>query len=127
MKPVHLTLGHLRLHQDANDTSWNIYIEIGEKELLQELTVKLSKVLTPFTKEYIDSGTNVIPWEQTDDYYPHISIINGNNMAVGSELLNTLLKDYIPLGKITCSSVTLTKWKSSHWQGIQTFQLLTRI
>jgi len=116
--PMILNLEEIALKKESDGESWNIYAKILERDFLHELTKKLSLQLVPLTQE-----KNQIPWEQTDDYYAHISIINGKDYGEGEKLQQILCQKYELFDRIICASITLAQWNQTHWQKIQTWEL----
>lgn len=123
MKPVRLTLEGLKLRREDDGISWNIYVGIREKELLHELTKNISRILTPLTlAETAEEKQNLL-WEQSDDYYPHISVIGGQDIETGKKLLKHLSSEFDVSGQIICRSITLAKWNTDKWTRVKTFTL----
>lgn len=124
IRPLPLTLDGLQIREEADGESWSIYVAIQEKSLLHAHIKTLSKLLMPLTTANSKQEQSNLVWEQTDDYYPHISIVGGKGITKGRQLLDELKIKYNPTGKqIICSSVTLTQWHMTKWEKVHTFSL----
>lgn len=88
-------------------------------------TVKrLSKLLEPFVNPTNPESLESIRWEQSKNYYPHISIKGGFALNKAEDYFHLIQSEKLKLPKlILCKTVTLAHWKKNHWGKVATIEL----
>jgi hypothetical protein len=120
--PIPLQVHTIQIHDDP-ENHWNIYLSV-EGEILPVLTRKISKRFEKFVDTASPRSLQGTYWEQSNDYYPHMSIIDGHGMKEGKKLLHCIQQEAISLPRrIVCRSITLAQWEDTHWRKIITHDL----
>lgn len=108
-----------------NDLGWNIYLPVKSRKL-NKLIQKISKRLEPFIDANSPRAFISTKWEQSKEFYSHISIKGGKNKKGEKKILSKIINENfgfeLPL-KIKCCSVTLTNWDNGKWRKIKTIKL----
>lgn len=123
LQPFQLTLTGLQFKEESDGDSWSIFVGIKEKELLQKMTKTLSKLLTPLT----ETSPHELIWEQTEDYYPHVTIIHGHDISHGKSLFARLNTSHKIEHSFRATSVTLAHWDKTKWEKVQSFPLSEKV
>ena len=111
-----------------NNSGWNIYLPVKSKSLTI-LIQKTSKKLEPFIDTDSSRAFNSTKWEQSKEFYSHISIKGGKNREEGQKLLEKIINENFGLSfplKMRCCSVILANWDSGKWRGIKTIRLKSK-
>lgn len=104
-----------------DDGSWNIYIGISDDDYLKDEIKKFSKAI----EQYVDTQSPKVlgstRWEQSDDFYSHISLKGGSIKEEGEAIFNEIKMENFNIQfptLVVCKSVTLAKWNLDHWEKV---------
>lgn len=123
MSEVRLEFDGFKIHE-TKGVGCNIYIGIKDNLGLVGKIKKLSQQMEPMIDPDSPRAFGSTKWEQSDDFYPHISIKGAATKEQAEELLGEIEKEKLVLPKIVvCKTITLANWQEDHWQAIDTFQL----
>lgn len=108
-----------------NKIGWNIHLPVESSDLN-----KIVKQVSLALEKYIDLNSPrallSTKWEQSGDFYIHISIKGGGLEIDPTDLLARIQKENFDLDfskKIICDTITVANWKTDKWQKIKSFKL----
>ncbi len=108
-----------------NKQGWNIFFPVTS-ELLVRFVCDLSKALEPFIDQNSPRAFLSTKWEQSDEFYPHISIKGTSDKAEFTDLFQKIQNEKfnleLPL-TFLCDHVTVAKWDRDKWKEIKTIKL----
>jgi len=122
--PVELELDGLRIHYDKDTPTWNIHVSFTKNCLLRYLTPQLSHLMEALVDLQSPNALQSTRWEQSDDYYPHISVLTGKNEISPDGILKNMQNISLELPKrITCGAIILKQWAGTKWKTVKRFDL----
>lgn len=108
-----------------SNRGWNIYMPVTSPKLRQ-LIRRVSKKLERYIDPYSPNAFNSTRWEQSKEYYPHISLKGGVDKDEAVRTYNLLSKENFRLifpFKTKCRTITLAKWDRDKWIKVKTYKL----
>jgi len=120
---IRLTISQASYNE--NKTGWNIFLPVRSK-IIVKLVSDLSKALEPYIDPDSPRSFLSTKWEQSDKFYPHISIKGTAKKSDFKKIFREIKKSRFNLGypvKVTCSQVTIAKWNRDKWEKIITITL----
>ena len=109
------------------DDNWNIYLPITKNTRLSNDIKKYSKLIEKYIDPKSPNAYESTKWEQSVNFYPHISLKGGKVKNAGRAIYEKISKsnfDFKFPRTIQIKSITLAKWKLTQWKKIKTIQLL---
>lgn len=121
--PIKVRIG--KVSYKKNKQGWNIFFPVTS-ELLTRLVCDLSKALEPFIDQNSPRAFLSTNWEQSDEFYPHISIQGTSDKVKFTDLFQEIQNEKfnleLPL-TFLCDHVTVAKWDRDKWKEIKTIKL----
>jgi 2'-5' RNA ligase len=108
-----------------NDWGWNIYLPVKSKGL-NELVKKISKSLEKFIDPKGFHAFLSTKWEQSNNFYGHISIKGGDKEDDHKNLLAKIKKEKFGFTfpkNIVCDTITVANLKNNKWEKVKSFNL----
>jgi len=122
-RPVQLTINPPSYNE--NKTGWNIFLPVRPKAIAK-LVSDLSKALEPHIDPDSPRSFLSTKWEQSDKFYPHISIKGTAKKSdfkkIFREIKNSAFNSQYP-AKVICNQVTIAKWNRNKWEKIAAITL----
>jgi len=119
-QPIQLKIGNLKVNRQKN--GWNIYLAIENKEY-QDIVKELNQKLKPYVNKASKNAFHSTNWEQSKNYYPHISIKGGSKLKDLSKVFDLVkLEDLNFPETIECCSFTVAFWDKDRWKKVKTYQ-----
>lgn len=123
LESVQVEINSVTSHADSE--GYNIYLPVKSRTLIY-LTRRLSRQL----EEYIDPKSPRAKlsthWEQSKDFYTHISIKGYTNQTLFEDDLNKIknedFKIDFPL-ELICQHLTIAQWHDGQWRALKTIKL----
>jgi len=104
-----------------NNGSWNIFIALSDNTFLKQKIKEFSRI----AEQYVDLNSNralsSTKWEQSDDFFVHISLKGGLEKEEGEKIFNQVNNENFEIEfpvVINCESITLANWEIDHWHKI---------
>jgi 2'-5' RNA ligase len=114
-----------KVNYKKNKQGWNFFFPVKSK-LLARIVYDLSKTLEPFIDRNSPRAFISTKWEQSDEFYPHISIKGTSDKAEFTDLFQKIQNEKfnleLPL-TFLCDHVTVAKWDRDKWKEIKTIKL----
>ena len=108
------------------DDNWNIYLPITKNIRLSSDIKAFSKLIKKYINPKSPHAYKSTKWEQSADFYPHISLKGGKGKNIGVTIYKKILKsnsNFTFPQSLQVKSITLAKWKLTKWERIKTIQL----
>jgi 2'-5' RNA ligase len=123
--PIEMTVRPCSYHR--NKQGWNIYLPV-ESDDLRCLIKKASQALESRIDPKSPRAFLSTKWEQSRDFYMHISLKGTSKAEEFTTLFNKMRKDLLGLDlpdAIMCDSITIAQWNTrySKWQKVKTIHL----
>jgi len=123
MKPVVFEFNGIQM-SELKGVGCNIYISIKDNPLLIENIKRLSQSMETVIDPDSPKAFGSTRWEQSKDFYPHISLKGTADINKGEVLLKEIRSEKIILNpKVICQTITLANWKDDHWEPVATYKL----
>lgn len=108
-----------------NKIGWNIHLPVESSDLnkiVKQVSLALEKSIDPNSpRAYLSTK-----WEQSNDFYIHISIKGGGSKIDPTDLLARIKEENFDLDfskAIICDTITVANWQKDKWQNIKSFKL----
>ena len=108
-----------------NKIGWNIYLPI-ESDDLQQRVRRISRALENFIDPDSPRAFLSTKWEQSSDFYAHVSIKGGGLETDPTDLLARIQKEDFDIDfskEIVCNTITVANWQTDRWQQIGSFKM----
>jgi 2'-5' RNA ligase len=123
MKPVKLELDGVKMHE-IKGVGCNIFIGIKDSPALVDSIRALSRKMESMIDPDSPRAFASTKWEQSEDFYPHISLKGTADCEQGKELLARIREEKIDLPvSAVCRAITLARWREDHWEAVDTYEL----
>lgn len=126
IQQIKLTLDGPKIQYMDND-NWNIYIGISDTDYLKQSIKDFSLLIEKYIDPQSPRAFGSTKWEQSDNFYPHISLKGGSGKELGEKIFNEMSREDFTIDfptTINCGSVTLAKWNLDKWQELKKIQLV---
>jgi len=123
ISPFFLKMDGIKIRHDNGH--FVIFVSFEKHSDLYNAIAKLSKNLESFIDNKALDALYSTRWEQSKDFFPHITIVSGkdeNNK--GENLYNEIASTgFDPREIIRCNSLRLCEWDTDHWKMIHHIDL----
>jgi 2'-5' RNA ligase len=117
MPAFKLELDGIDMHY--HEDNYNIFVSIKKNEKLLESIKNLSKQLETFIDPNSSGALSSTKWEQSDEFFPHITIAVGKGKEQGQKLFEEIQSQKVNLKEsIVCKSITIAEWNAESWKEI---------
>jgi len=123
LEPVQVEINSVTSRADSK--GYNIYLPVKSRTLTY-LTRRLSRQLEDYIDPKSPRAKLSTHWEQSKDFYAHISVRGYANQALFNDNLNKIknedFKINFPL-ELLCKRLTIAQWHDGQWRAIKTIKL----
>lgn len=115
-------LGKMQINE--SNLGFNVYIQVQPRKKIVNIVHNISKLIEPFIDPNSPEAFKSTKWEQSDKFYPHISIKGTSDRISAKKILNKANeyhKNY--KNEFTLKSITLARWNKDRWKKVESFKL----
>lgn len=125
LSPFAIRLGELQINE--SNLGFNVYIQAQPRKKIVNIVHNISKLIEPFINPNSPDAFKSTKWEQSDKFYPHISI-KGASDRIGAEKILNIASKYYKNNKseFNVESITLARWNKNRWKKVKSFKLQTK-
>jgi hypothetical protein len=108
-----------------SDNGWNIYLPVKSRAI-PYLVRKMSRAVEAYIDPKSPKAMQSTVWEQSKDFYAHISIKGLNNQGLFEDCLAKLKNEDFKIGfpiELVCNRLTIARWHDGQWKAIRTIKL----
>ena len=117
LEPFILEMNGIKIHYD-ND-NFIVFASFKSNPALNLEIAKLSKVLQPYVDKKSPNALDSTLWEQSTEFFPHITIATGKGLKEGEVLYKKIIShDFNAKEQIICNSLTILEWDKDYWKEI---------
>lgn len=123
ISPFVLKMDGIKIRYD--NEHFVIFVSFEEHPGLNNAIATLSKNLEPFIDSEAPDALSSTHWEQSNDFFPHITIVSRKDENnEGKELYKEITSmGFDPKEIIRCTSLRLCEWEKNHWKTIHRINL----
>ena len=122
IEPFILKMDGIKLHYD-ND-NFIVFVSVKKNKRLCQEIAKISKFFEPFIDKKSPNALLSTHWEQSKEFFPHITIITGKGEKEGKSMYNQIISHKIDFKEeITCSTLSISEWDKNHRKTIHQIKL----
>ena len=114
-----------KISSRAGSAGWNIYLPVKARAI-SYLVRRLSRAVQNYIDPKSPKAMQSTEWEQSKDFYAHISIKGFNNQALSEECLAKLKNEDFKIAfpiELNCNKLTIARWHDGQWKAIRTIKL----
>ena len=118
--PFEITLGNLEINESS--LGFNVHIPVTPKNKIVNITKSLSRIIEPYINPNSPEAFKSTRWEQSNEFYPHISIKGSDNRKEAEKIIKEAQVDYNGTSmKFIVKSMTLARWNKDKWKKVKSF------
>jgi len=122
LKPISIRLGNIKINKSS--LGINVYIPAMPEQKMIGMVKDLSKRIEPYINKKASQAGKSTKWEQSPEFYPHISIKGAKDYNQAKEIRDNAQQKYLDVPKeFILESITLAKWDKDKWQKVETFKI----
>lgn len=117
LTPFVLEMDGIRIKYDEDH--FTIFVAFKSNSILNAAVADLSKILAPYVDVRSPGALKSTYWEQSVDFFAHVTIVTGKGEKEGKDLYNKIAsQDFEAKGEIVCDSLSILEWNTDHWKMI---------
>lgn len=120
--PFNVKINSIKIN--SGPLGYNVHFPLFPKKTFARLTKSISKILEPHIDPKSKDAYTSTHWEQSDKYYPHVSIKGSSDLNLANKYYKDAVRKYGG-GKIsfTAKQITLAKMVDGKWERVKSFKL----